>query len=360
MNETKADMYGSYLAVFSFAIAMVVLPLVFDSKVGSVLWALVAWQIYRRDKSTLIVTLRLLFWFIVLGAIVSIVWLLLGPPNVNLRQFVEAEGIGLAISAGVLWWMHSFFEKSPTAADIFSPVVAEEPASADIATVESPAPRPNANIVVSQAPASPGIATVESPAPKPPAQNIVTSVFGRAKRVMSWRRRPPQPASAGNPPADHASAPANKGGRPDAAAQPTKAAQYAALVATKTADTAAPLPAVPKQNAALVAAKTADTAAPLPPVPKQVADSPAPGAEPSVSAKTVPPQSDSTIPLPTMIDDERIYAEIARELETGGIDKGLWTRLFAECDGDKKRTKVIYIRQRAERLIAAERARRLK
>ena len=121
MSVAKADMYGSYLAVFSFAIVMAVLPLFFDSKVGSVLWGLVAWQIYRRDKPTLIVTLRLLFWFIVLGAIVSMVWLLLGPPNVNLRQFVEAEGLGLAISAGVLWWMHSFFEKSPTAAEIFNP-----------------------------------------------------------------------------------------------------------------------------------------------------------------------------------------------------------------------------------------------
>lgn len=320
MSEAKADMYGSYLAVFSFAIVMVFLPLFFDSKVGSVLWGLVAWQIYRRDKSTLILTLRLLFWFIVLGAIVSMVWLLLGPPNVNLRQFVEAEGLGLAISAGVLWWMHSFFEKSPTAADVFNPVVAEEPASADMATVESPAPRPDANIVAAQAPASAGMATVESPAPKPTAQNIVTSVFGRAKRVMSWRRRPAQPASAGNPPA-----------------------ALSDVV-----------------DAALVATKTADTALPPPAVPKQVAGSPDIRAEPSVSPKMVPPESHGTIPPPTIIDDERIYAEIARELETGGIDKGLWTRLFVECDGDKKRTKVLYIRQRAERLIAAERARRRK
>jgi len=282
MNETKADMYGSYLAVFSFAIVMVVLPLFFDSKVGSLLWGLVAWQIYRRDKSTLIVTLRLLFWFIVLGAIVSTVWLLLGPPNVNLRQFVEAEGLGLAISAGVLWWMHSFFEKSPTAADIFNPVVAQEPASADIATVESPAPT----------------ATVRFEG--------------------------------------EASARASTGRLPDAAAQPTKATQNAALIATKTADTAPLLPAVPKQ----------------------VAGSHDIRAEPSVSRKTVPPESHGTIPLPTIIDDERIYADIARELETGGMDQGLWTRLFVECDGDEKRTKVLYIRQRAERLIAAERARR--
>lgn len=57
---------------------------------------------------------------------------------------------------------------------------------------------------------------------------------------------------------------------------------------------------------------------------------------------------------------ERIYAKIAKELETDSMTKGLWTRLYAECDGDEKRTKVLYIKQRAEKLIAAERMRRLK
>jgi hypothetical protein len=32
----------------------------------------------------------------------------------------------------------------------------------------------------------------------------------------------------------------------------------------------------------------------------------------------------------------------------------LWTRLFAECDGDEKQTKILYIKHRAERLISAE------
>ena len=351
MNETKADMYGSYLAVFSFAVVMVVLPLFFDSRVGSVLWALVAWQIYKRDKSTLIGTLRLLFWFIVIGAIVSMAWLLLGPPNVSLRQFVEAEGLLLAISAGVLWWMHSFFEKSPTAADIFNPVVAQVPASPGIAAVENPAPPPGANvvaarvpvsaeiaaaespglpptanIVAAQAPASAEIAAVETAGPRRAAENVFGRVFSRAKRVAIWRRRPRQPASAGDPPAALSDV------------VEVKATQHAALVATHAAETAS-----------------------LPPeVSKQVAAAPVSRAEPSVSPKNVPPDSQRTIPLATIIDDERFYAEIAGELETGGIDKGLWTRLYAECDGDEKRTKVLYIRQRAERLIAAERARRLK
>ena len=57
------------------------------------------------------------------------------------------------------------------------------------------------------------------------------------------------------------------------------------------------------------------------------------------------------------VDEDHIYARIAEELETGNADKGLWTRLFAGCGGDEKQTKVLYIKQRAERLIAAERTR---
>lgn len=57
-------------------------------------------------------------------------------------------------------------------------------------------------------------------------------------------------------------------------------------------------------------------------------------------------------------DEDRIYAAIAKELEDGVQDKGLWTRLFAESDGDEKQTKVLYIKQRAERLMVAERMRR--
>lgn len=54
---------------------------------------------------------------------------------------------------------------------------------------------------------------------------------------------------------------------------------------------------------------------------------------------------------------DTIYEEIASEMETGKTEKGLWTRLFAECNGDEQKTKVLYIKQRAEKLISAERAR---
>lgn len=57
------------------------------------------------------------------------------------------------------------------------------------------------------------------------------------------------------------------------------------------------------------------------------------------------------------VDEDHIYASIARELETDAAQKGLWTKLFAECGGDEKQTKVLYIKQRAERLIYEERSR---
>jgi hypothetical protein len=57
------------------------------------------------------------------------------------------------------------------------------------------------------------------------------------------------------------------------------------------------------------------------------------------------------------LNEDAIYEIIANEMESGKIDKGLWTRLFAECGGDEKQMKVLYIKQRAERLISAERLR---
>lgn len=59
----------------------------------------------------------------------------------------------------------------------------------------------------------------------------------------------------------------------------------------------------------------------------------------------------------TSVDENLIYTEIANELETGTTDKVLWTRLFAECNGDENQTKVLYIKQRADKLISAERMR---
>lgn len=54
------------------------------------------------------------------------------------------------------------------------------------------------------------------------------------------------------------------------------------------------------------------------------------------------------------VENEKIYAKVADELENGNIDKGLWTRLFTECNGDEKQTKILYIKQRSDRLIEEE------
>ena len=65
---------------------------------------------------------------------------------------------------------------------------------------------------------------------------------------------------------------------------------------------------------------------------------------------------DAGVPQP---DEDSIYAIVADELESGKTDKGLWTRLFADCSGDEKQTKVLYIKRRFEKLMEAERIRRV-
>lgn len=48
--------------------------------------------------------------------------------------------------------------------------------------------------------------------------------------------------------------------------------------------------------------------------------------------------------------DDAVYANISKELESGALDRGLWTRLYGECDGDEAKTKAAYIRNRAVKL----------
>lgn len=55
--------------------------------------------------------------------------------------------------------------------------------------------------------------------------------------------------------------------------------------------------------------------------------------------------------------EDDIYAVIAAEMKSGNLDAGLWTRLFAEFDGNESKTKVAYIKKRAEKLDALEQAR---
>lgn len=82
----------------------------------------------------------------------------------------------------------------------------------------------------------------------------------------------------------------------------------------------------------------------------------------AVKLKNIPIQKD--IPMNQIetsysaIDEDSLYATVADELESGTTDKGLWTRLFAECGGDEKQIKVLYIKRRFEKLLQLENSRR--
>ena len=52
--------------------------------------------------------------------------------------------------------------------------------------------------------------------------------------------------------------------------------------------------------------------------------------------------------------DDQTYARVAEEMESGQIDKGLWTRLFAENDGDEPKTRAAYIRHRVQQLSRSQ------
>lgn len=57
------------------------------------------------------------------------------------------------------------------------------------------------------------------------------------------------------------------------------------------------------------------------------------------------------------VGEDLLYAKIAEELEANGVDKGLWTKVYAQAGGDDRQTRVLYIKARFERLLAAENAR---
>lgn len=52
--------------------------------------------------------------------------------------------------------------------------------------------------------------------------------------------------------------------------------------------------------------------------------------------------------------EERLYEQIAQELDTNTVDKGLWTKAYAQAGGDDQQTRVLYIKARFARLLAIE------
>lgn len=47
---------------------------------------------------------------------------------------------------------------------------------------------------------------------------------------------------------------------------------------------------------------------------------------------------------------DSLFADVAQELDAGNLDRGLWTRLYAENNGDEPKTRAAYIRERARTL----------
>lgn len=50
--------------------------------------------------------------------------------------------------------------------------------------------------------------------------------------------------------------------------------------------------------------------------------------------------------------ENEIYTIIGEEIESGKIDKGLWTKCFAEVNGEENKVKARYIKYRFEILLS--------
>ena len=64
----------------------------------------------------------------------------------------------------------------------------------------------------------------------------------------------------------------------------------------------------------------------------------------------VPKEEDSV-----SMNDDAFYDQVAEEIETGNLVRGVWTRAFAEADGDENRAKAIYIKLRVKKLFEESR-----
>ena len=78
--------------------------------------------------------------------------------------------------------------------------------------------------------------------------------------------------------------------------------------------------------------------------------------DPTAEYEGAIPENIPTTSTSTFCDEDAVYYQIAEEFENGVEDKGLWTSLFADCNGDETKTKARYIKKRAERLIVAKRS----
>lgn len=71
---------------------------------------------------------------------------------------------------------------------------------------------------------------------------------------------------------------------------------------------------------------------------------------------STPPTVKPTVPIAKPSQDtteayeDRLYAQIAKELDTDTVDKAIWTKVYAQAGGDEKQTRVLYIKARYARL----------
>lgn len=54
------------------------------------------------------------------------------------------------------------------------------------------------------------------------------------------------------------------------------------------------------------------------------------------------------------MNDERLYAKVAEELQHHGANAGLWAKAYAESNGVESLAKAIYLRYRVAQLARAE------
>jgi len=66
----------------------------------------------------------------------------------------------------------------------------------------------------------------------------------------------------------------------------------------------------------------------------------------AVAASTPHAVSIEKSEVTTQLTTNDDYATAADEIDSGNVDKGLWSKLFAEADGDENRTRARYIKER--------------
>lgn len=118
-------------------------------------------------------------------------------------------------------------------------------------------------------------------------------------------------------------------------------------------------------NSASASPAIIDSLAPSPPRPQPAAataftaPSVTPGKfaspiQPAPATVTSSPSPVSVDPSQFVIDEDAIYEQVANEIESGNARKGLWTKLWAELDGDDSKVKLAYIKTRVSQIITEQ------